>query len=1127
MNKISFGQSKRLGRRFGSTQNMLAMKLTWIFIGIFSLGGYANTRGQTVDLNVKNGTVKEVFSAIRKQTGYRFICEEGLLKKGWKIDLAVKGDLKDALDALAANYPLVYRMHEGTIVVKERPQSPVVPEAVRKPPVHAQDRITGNVYDLSGAALAGVSVKVIGKQVETATDGSGRFSIGAGVGDSLSFSYLGFETVTVAVSGLSVNVTMRPAQAEDLDEVVVVGYGAVRRADLTGSIASVSAEQLTQVNAVSTIAQGLQGHAAGVQVSQASGQPGEFMRIKIRGTNSLGASNEPLYVVDGMPLDGLTSQLNPNDVESISVLKDASSTAIYGSRGANGVIMITTKKGKTGEPSISYSGYAGAQDLRKKMELIDAAEFAQLQNEVAANDGTPLPWSQQEIDALGAGTDWQDLVYRTALVHSHDFSLSGGSERTRYYSSFGYFGQDGIIRNSSFDRYSFRVNLEQKISDRLRFNTSFSVQQSNYERAQYQSADGSGGIPFTTMVMPPTQGVYNADGTYTRFTGVPWGQTNPVGLSENWHNPSGNLRLLGNVNLSYRISDGLKLNVSAGLDHGSNKTETYYPGNITLGQGTDADGQPAFGRASRNYGSSFSFLNENTLEYTKQVRGHSINALVGMTYQDSRSDGLNSGTALGFLSDIFQANNIQAAVTKALPSTSFNDNKLISYLGRANYHYNNKYYATFTARYDGSSRFGANNKFAFFPSGALAWAISEEDFLKGSEAVSNLKLRVSYGLSGNQAIANYQTLANLASVDVAFNNTQHTGFSLSALENRDLKWETTRQLDAGLDVGLLEGKLNITVDWYYKKTTDLLLGVNLPGSSGFSRVLQNVGAVRNRGLEFQASLQQALGGVAWEPTLTVSHNRTKVLDLGVDAHGNAITFMEIGTGGNWFPTIMGQSMMQLYGYTVEGIYQTDAEAVANGEPTKKAGDYRFRNWDGQGVVNDQDDRTVLSSFEPKFIFGFNNRFAYKRLDFSFLIVGSYGNDIANEFRKYNITMNGNWTPTREAFEQRWQGSGNAIDKPSANSGSAIRDYANSLWLEDGSYLRLRDVTLGYSFSPKVFRGRGASSVRAYVSLQNYLTITNYSGYDPEVSWASASIVGWDRGNYPSTKSITAGLNITF
>ncbi|WP_262250301.1 SusC/RagA family TonB-linked outer membrane protein [Parapedobacter soli] len=748
---------------------LVTMKLVLFFTVFFSLGLQAKSSGQTVTLHVKSRPIKTVLDDLTKQTKYRFIYEHGLLKEAWRVTLEAKDlSLEEAMEQITEGLPLAYSMHDGVVLIKKAAPEKATGAA---PMIAVQQYAEGWVVDERGDPLAGVSIKVEGTGREAATDDDGAFRVQATVGSRLTFSYLGYQTVQRTVTANQMRIVMEPAVGEDLDEVVVVvvGYGAVKRSDLTGSIASVSADKLTQVNAVSTVAQGLQGHAAGVQVTQASGQPGEFMRIKIRGTNSLGASNEPLYVVDGMPLDALTSQLNPNDVESVSVLKDASSTAIYGSRGANGVIMITTKKGRTGEPTIAYSGYAGAQNLRKKIDLINASEFAQLQNEVAANDGESLPWTPQEIDALGKGTDWQDLVYRTAMVQSHDVSLSGGSDKTKYYSSFGYFNQDGIIRNSGFDRYSFRVNLDQKLSERLQFNSSFSVQHSVYERAQYQSADGSGGIPFTTMVMPPTDGVYNENGTYTRVTGVPWGETNPVGLSRNWHNPSHSLRLLGNVQLSYQLTAGLKVNVSAGLDQSNNKSDTYYPGNITLGQGTDADGQPVFGRAARTYGSSFSFLNENTLEYNNQFGDHSLNVLAGMTYQDSRSDGLNSGTALGFLSDIYETYNIQSAATKALPSSSFSDNKLISYLGRANYHYANKYYVTLTARYDGSSRFGANNKFAFFPSGALAWAVSEEDFLKDNPTVSNLKLRASYGLSGNQAIASYQTLANLASVDVAFN----------------------------------------------------------------------------------------------------------------------------------------------------------------------------------------------------------------------------------------------------------------------------------------------------------------------------------------------------------------------
>lgn len=993
--------------------------------------------------------------------------------------------------------------------------------------------VSGTVSD-ANVPLAGVTVIVKeNRDIKVATDGEGRFRLSVPKKATLVFSYVGYLTKEIVIeaqtSQQNLNVVLAAEDAQ-LDEVVVVGYGTVKKAEMTGSVASIGAKQITQVNTVSNVAQALQGHVSGVQVNQASGQPGESMKIKIRGTNSLGASNAPLYVIDGLPIENLSAQLNPDDIESISILKDASSTAMYGSRGANGVIMVTTKKGALGKPSVSYNNYFGTQRLRKKIDLLNAQDFAILQNEVAQDKGVTLPWTPEAIQGLGKGTDWQDLVYRGPLVQDHNLSFSGGSEKTKYYSSFGYFSQDGIIRNSGFQRLAFRVNLEQKLTDKMSFTTNLSVQNSRYNQAQYQSAEGGGGIPWTTMVMPPTQGVYNTDGTYTKFTGVTWGETNPVGISENWHNVSNKLGIIGNAVFSYAIIKGLNLKLSAGVDHNYEKKDVYYPSNISLGQRTDADGNRIFGVASKDYGSGTSFINENTLDYQVDLGAHQLNALVGFTYQNNKSDGLNSGNGIGFLSDIYQNNNLSSAITKALPSSRYGDNRLLSYLGRINYSYQGKYFATFTGRYDGSSRFGSNNKFAFFPSVAAAWTISEESFLKDNATLSDLKLRLSYGASGNQGISNYQTLANLSNTDVVFDNQLYSGFVLSALKNPDLKWETTKQFDVGVDVGLLGDKIQVTADYYQKRTTDLLLNVTLPGSGGFGSVLQNVGVVQNRGVEFQISAQPNIGkDFKWNTSLNITANRTKVLDLGKDAYGNGILYKEIGAGGNWFPTIIGEPMMQLYGYTVEGIYQTDEEAVANGESTKKAGDYRFKNWDGQGVVNDRDDRTVLSRLEPKFTFGFNNTFTYKSFDLSFLIVGSYGNDIVNEFRKYNISLNGKWVPTREAFNQRWQGpnTGQAFDKPSENSGSSIRDYANSLWLENGSYLRLRDITLGYTFSPSLLKNLRIASVRVYVSAQNYLTITNYSGYDPEVSWANSTINGWDRGNYPATKSITAGLKVNF
>ena len=810
-------------------------------------------------------------------------------------------------------------------------------------------------------------------------------------------------------------------------------------------------------------------------------------------------------------------------------MKDASSTAIYGSRGANGVIMITTKRGKNGKTNIDFDSYLGSQRLRKRIDVLGAQDFAQLQNEVATNDGKPQPWTQQQIDGMDNGTDWQDLVYRDALLQNYDLSLRGGNDNTRYFTSFGYLDQDGIIRNSGYRRMSFRGNLDQQLSNRLSLITSLSIVHSKYNRAQYQSADGGGGIPWSSMVLPPTMKVYDDNGNYTKFTGVSWGETNPVGLSENWINDSNSLRLTGNVQLHYALTSDLKLKLNAGVDNSYNKFSQYYPGNISLGQRTDASGNPIFGVAYKDFSNPTTFINENVLEYQKSIGIHSINAIAGFTYQKSKSENLNSGSAVGFLSDIYEYNNIQSAVTKALPSSGFVDYSLISYLGRVNYGLKDSYMLTLTGRYDGSSRFGVNNKFAFFPSAAFAWTVSNEEFFKDVTAINNLKLRTSYGKSGNQAINSYQTLANMASTDVIFDNSINTAFVLSSLDNKNLKWESTSQFDVGFDMSLWGDRVNIVGDYYNKHTKDLLLNVTLPGSTGFSSVLQNIGEVQNRGFEFAINARPVVKGTfKWNTGLNITANRTKVLDMGGDAQGNPITFKEIGAGGNWFPTIVGQSMMQLYGYTVEGIYQSKQEAIDNGEPNKNAGDYRFKNWDGQGLVNDSEDRTVLSRLEPKFVFGFNNEFTYKNFDLSFLIVGSYGNDMVNEFRKYNISMNGNWNITKEAFENRYIGNGNSkFDKPSANSGSAIRDYANSLWVENGSYLRLRDVTLGYTLYTDQLRNINVSTIRLYVSMQNYLTLTNYSGFDPEVSWSSASVNGWDRGNYPSFKSITAGLHVNF
>jgi TonB-linked SusC/RagA family outer membrane protein len=1110
-----------------------------VFILLFSTNSYSRGHfdqkllDKRLSINFKDEEFKKVLFTIENFTEAKFVYSPELIKASRKVTISAKDEkLSNILSTLLSPLGITYELLDNYIVLKKDAEllavleSPIRgTEGEKSPP----QTVSGKVISAAGLPLEGVSVVQKNTDNATTTNAKGEFSISVSSGASvLVFSYVGFTTQEVTVGNNStLEIKLSPSSGQ-LDEVVVIGYGTVKKSDITGAVSSVSSDKITQVKAISNVAQTLQGQAAGVQVIQRSGQPGEGVSIKVRGTNSIAGGNDVLYVVDGLPLDGLSAQLNPSDIETIEVLKDASSTAIYGSRGANGVIMITTKKGKDGKLSVSYNGYYGSQSLRKKLDLVNAREFAILQNEAIENWNSdnptspqkPIVWSQTQLDSLnGKGTDWQDLVYRNAAVQNHDVSVSGGTGGTRFYTSFGYFAQNGIIRNSSFDRYSFRLNLDQKIFERLTSNLSLSLQQSNFSQNNYFNADGGGGVPFTTMVMPPTQGIYDAAGKYTIFTGVPWGQTNPYAIANEEYRYNPSLRLIGNVQLAYTIANGLKLKLNAGIDNSWSKGDYYAPRNLSL---------YVNGGASQNYSTSSTFVNENLLTYNKAFGKHSLDVVAGITYQTSKGSSLNSGTASGFLTDIYQDNNLGAASVKAQPGTNYSDSRLLSYLGRINYAYDGRYLLTLTARYDGSSRFSESHKYGFFPSGAVGWRISEEKFMQQVKPISNLKLRASYGLSGNQAIGSYQTLGQLNNTNVTFNNQPVTGYYLSRLENKNLKWETTRQLDLGIDLGLFKNRIQFTADYYSKKTVDLLLNVTLPTSSGFSSVLQNVGSVGNKGFEFQLTTQNLTGQLSWTTVLTFSHNKTKILDLGKDALGNPITYKEVGTGGNWFPMILGQSMQQLFGYKVLGIYQSDAEAVANGEPTKKAGDYKFQT--SQGGILPNDNRLLLSHFEPKFTFGFNNNISYKNFSLSVLLVGSYGNDIANEFRKYNITLNGKWTPTKEAFDNRWQpGKTTAkFDRPQfENSGSTIRDYANSLWIENGSYLRFRDITLAYDIPATGLKAIKISSAQVYVSVQNYITITKYSGYDPEASWQAATINGWDRGNYPGTKGITAGLKVNF
>jgi len=979
--------------------------------------------------------------------------------------------------------------------------------------------ITGKIVDEQNEPIIGANIALKGTGTGTSSDIDGNFSMTVPVNGILVVSYIGYIDQEIRIGNNNEYRIVMRENAEALDEVVIIGYGTVRKSDLTGSVGSVSMDNVSKVG-VTSAERALQGQIAGVQVNARTGQPGENFMIRIRGGNSLSGKNEPLYVIDGMPIEGMSSDINPEDIQSIEVLKDASSTAIYGSRGANGVVLITTKRGRSNEVSVDYDGYVGVSQLRKKLDLLGKDDYIAMVNEVSQNDGNGIAITPEQA-ALLPNKDWQDLAYQTALTHSHQLSLTGGTDKTKLYASVNYLNQEGIIKGSSYDRFGLRINGDQKITEKLNLSASVAYAYGTRKDA-HSNADGFGAIAYTAMVMPPTQDVFDEDGKYTVFKGTPWGGTNPVGMAKLYNNATINSKLLANMALDYNIIEGLNLRVNAGAEVNARSTDRYIPIGLSAGGAINGDAY----KGKNNY---YSLINENILTYDKKFnKDHVLKVMGGITFQTYNYNGLE-GSAKGFLRDIYETNNLGAGSDPGKPASGYDDYKMVSFLGRINYNLKERYLLTITGRYDGSSKFSKNHKFAFFPSAALAWRMSEEGFLKDVEWLSNLKLRASIGQTGSQAIGSFTTQARLGTSNPVFANGKDIGFELSSMANDDLKWETTTQTDIGIDFGLFNNRLTFTLDYYWKQTRDLLYEATLPPSSGYTRMLRNVGRIDNKGLEFSVNSVNMQGKVHWTTNLNITANRSKVVDLGKDIQGNKIMRMDapIG-GGNWFPLFVGKAPFQLYGYEIEGIYQTDDEARQNGEATKKAGDYRYKDQDGKAGIT-TDDKTVLTDLQPLFTFGLTNTVTWNNFELSFLMIGSVGNDIVNEFNKSITNIGGSWNIRKDVWDNRWQpGKGGKYARASA----ATKDYLafgdpSSVWVENGAYLRFKDIKFSYRIPESLFSGTRKPNITVYVSGQNLITITSYSHYDPEASWMSSAVNGWDRGVYPSSKSYTLGLQVKF
>ncbi|WP_436416769.1 SusC/RagA family TonB-linked outer membrane protein [Petrimonas sp.] len=999
--------------------------------------------------------------------------------------------------------------------------------------------VRGIVKDTKGEPLIGVTALVQGTSVGTITDVDGNFVLQNIPSNSrIEISYVGMTTQVIDVNGRTNIEVILSEDTELLDEVIVVGYGTMRKRDLTGSVSSVKSEDI-QRSPVTSLDQALQGKAAGVQVTQASSAPGGRVSIRVRGGNSLSSSNEPLYVVDGFPISAGTSAggtgigqnplatLNTADIESMEILKDASATAIYGARGANGVVLITTKRGNTGKPTVTLDAYYGVQSLAKKLDMMNAREYATLVNEARTNDGQSVVFPTQnnlyyfpDINSIGEGVDYQDEIFVDAPISNYNIGITGGTDVIKYSVGGGYFGQDGIIKNSDFNRASFRSNLDMKILPNLNVAANVSASHS-WANGTPSEGDGgsSGAIVWATVLMPPTVPIYDQNGNYTMTNPTPGGTptNNPVAIANHFSDKQEIDRFLGSVDVNWELIKNLTLKVTFGTDMSSSNRAYYWPKETYQGFSRNGDAYQANRKEA-------SYLNENTLNYSNVFGDHSINGLLGYTWQVFHSKNFSAGSS-NYSTDLYLADNLGAGTTYSAPGSYQGQSQLASYLGRVNYIFKDRYLFTFTARADGSSKFGVNNKWAFFPSVAVAWRLSEEGFMKEADWLTNLKLRVSYGKTGNQNIGNYQSLAMLGTMNYPIGDNLSSGVGPNNMPNPDLKWETTATTDFGLDFGLFNNRLTVVADYYYKKTTDLLWGISIPSSSGFTTIFKNIGSLENKGVELTVGADVFTGEFKWNTQMNWSRNRNKVLEIpGYSPTTQGQISGHLKVLGSWLEPGLPVGVWNLLKY--DGVFQDQAQLTAgpHSSANDKLGDARFIDKSGDGKIVFSDDRMIVGDPNPDFIYGWTNNFSYKGFDLSVYIQGSQGNDIIN-VQRAESNVSGPWGNQRREILNRWTPSNTNTNVPRARV-TVDPLLLQSDWLiEDGSYLRIKTMSLGYTFKNIKFM----NALRVYVSGQNLFTFTDYSGFDPEVNSPGNSNlqIGVDYNAYPAAKAVLFGFNATF
>ena len=1139
---------------------------------------------RSITLNVQNETVENVFNQLGVQTGLKFFYDQEIVNAAPRISIHVSNaSLQEVLEQITSQAKLYFNRDNNTISVGNQKSGELIEKVRTK-------TINGKVVDPNGEPIIGASVLVKGTANGVITDLDGNYSLADVPGNAmLAFSYIGYQTVEIKAGGKGLDRIVLMEDNELLDEVVVVGYGVQKKRDVTTAIASLRASDM-KGQPVTSMAEAMVGKMPGVQVSQSTGAPGSSLQIKVRGTGTITAGTSPLYVVDGVPLaQEQLNTFNMNDVESIEVLKDASSAAIYGSRGSNGVVLITTKRGQEGRATVSYNGYYGWQTVSKKIDMLNAYEYADLVNDARNNTYTdkmesinrkliaqnknPLSFDISDSNAIRlqntsndyntivpveilpylrgekglVDTDWQDEIFRTAGMQNHSVSVSGGSQKVKYYASVDYLSQDGVIINSDFTRYSSRFNLdvtEGIFKFGLSLNPSVTIENAVNSDGAYNS--GGGGIIASALHSAPIFPVYNPDGSFC-FSQNAWSpntqtvlengsikkgnsQTqvwNPVALAMLQKDETKASRVFGNIYGEVAFMPELKYRANFGVDIYSSSQDTFRPSTIPI---SNTEGNPeSVPEATAKTAKMYNWLFEQTMSYNKEIHGHSLSALVGWTMQYQRDESTYA-FANGFITNSVPTLN---AGTVTRGNSHASEWALLSGLARIQYNYKGKYMLTGAIRADGASRFGKQNRWGWFPSVSAGWRLTEEQFMKSLTFIDDLKLRASYGLTGNFRIPNYGAQGEVAYYSYVLGGSNAEvikGAAPKSMPNPELHWEKTAQVNVGFDASLFSNRLTLGLDLYNSNTYDLLLNVPVPMTTGYNTRLENIGKVNNKGVEFNIATNQKMGDFNWSVYFNISKNINEVKELGP---GNADIISSGSVSNAYFITRVGEAIGSYY----LPVAEVDAALHYKDSPTNygladtKPGDFKFKDVNGDGILDISDtDRAIVGNYMPDFTYGFGATLAWKGIDFGIVFQGVQGNEILNLSRRYFYNHEGNMNNYKGALN-RWKsednpGSGMNVR---ANRVSKGQNGTTSTWhVEDGSYLRIKNISLGYTLPENWLKKVYLKSARVYCSIQNPFTFTNYEGYNPEVSNRSAATTnGEDYGVYPLARTTSIGVNLTF